>query len=346
MSQEDADPNDPSTYGLDMTKRDFLKVLGGGAAVIGSASALDDDGDTGTLNAGRMALSQAYKVASDERTWWQGPDSAKDGLLGLQNGDRYSATDTQLEYYYDGGWVALGVGTSGDKAPASHFQSLSTESATVAERPIRSQEARTLYIDEQNGSDDNDGESAADAFASWTRAEKEIPYFCHHQHTIRIIGDLSERIHLENRNVQKEAGGRGVLITGDTNTPSNHEIPGARVNGCSGRVELHHLRVTSETIFVRRTSSCEIIDCEPRNSGGKGIQANESVVIVSNCDFGTDVCSECIWGNVSRIYSNTNEGSGTGFGLVATRNTSIGKNGTQPTGGTSNESTLQGSVIR
>lgn len=125
----DPDPDDPRTYGLKMTKRRFMALLGGGAAV-GSAVAVDDDGDTGTLNAGRMALGQAYKVASDERTWYQGPDSAKGNITG-ENGDRYSATDTQIEYYWDGGWTALGVGSSGDKAPASHFQSLSTDDLSI-----------------------------------------------------------------------------------------------------------------------------------------------------------------------------------------------------------------------
>lgn len=122
----DPDPDDPGTYGLRITKRRFMALLGGGAAV-GSALAVDDDGDTGTLWSGTMALSQAYKVASGERDWYQGPDSAKGSISG-QNGDRYSATDTQIEYYWDGGWTALGMGSSGTKAPPSHFQSLSTES--------------------------------------------------------------------------------------------------------------------------------------------------------------------------------------------------------------------------
>lgn len=125
MTQDAPDPDDPRTYGLRMTKRRFMALLGGGAAV-SSAVALDDDGEIGNLWGGTMALSQAFKVASGERDWYQGPDSVKDDITG-QNGDRYSATDVQIEYYWDGGWTALGVGSSGTKAPASHFQSLSTE---------------------------------------------------------------------------------------------------------------------------------------------------------------------------------------------------------------------------
>lgn len=225
--------------------------------------------------------------------------------------------------------------------------SFSTEEASIAGRPYRSSSDTSIYIDEQNGSDSNGGTSTNDAFATWSRAEKEIPYFIHHLYTIRIVGDLNEEINLQNRNVQKGAGGPGIIIRGHTETPSNHQVPNVKINGCTGRIDIRHLQNTSDSMFIRRCQSVEIRYCEHRtDTNTEGTQFNESIGFVVECDFGSNDNRRAIYANNSRVHSVDNTGNVSGFALVASRAATIGKQGTQPTGDSGDESAFQGGVIR
>lgn len=92
-------------------------VLAGaaGAAGVGLASGLGSDEADGTIYGGIMALNEAYNVSGD---LWIGPDSAK-GNVAAESGRVYMASDTQVEYYGDGGgWVKMGVGSPSEPVPA------------------------------------------------------------------------------------------------------------------------------------------------------------------------------------------------------------------------------------
>jgi hypothetical protein len=101
-------------------------LLGLGGAM-GSAAALGGGDGTGNLYGGTMALSEAYKFAEGpDGAVWIGPDSAK-ANVNANAGNVYMASDTQIDYYGDGGsWTKLGVGSSSERTP-----SINTDDATI-----------------------------------------------------------------------------------------------------------------------------------------------------------------------------------------------------------------------
>lgn len=102
------------------TRRAILAATAAGGAA-GLASALSDSGTPGNLWGGTMALSKAYNVSGE---LWIGPDSAKSNV-DATDGRVYMASDTQVEYYGDGGtWTKLGIGSASQPIPSVHTDAL------------------------------------------------------------------------------------------------------------------------------------------------------------------------------------------------------------------------------
>lgn len=101
----------------------------GGAGAVHKATALAQDGHDGKLYGGTMALNQAYKFAEGpDGAVWIGPDSAKANVTAA-SGNVYMASDTEVDYYGDGGsWVKRAVGSNQEPVPAVHALGLHTES--------------------------------------------------------------------------------------------------------------------------------------------------------------------------------------------------------------------------
>src|SRR5690606_23957952 len=99
-----------------------------------------------------------------------------------------------------------------------------------------------------------------------------------------------------------------------------------QVNGCIG-VSIHR--------------------CEPRNFGEISILVGNSLVRITECDFGTEVVLDAIVaGAVSRVFSRNNIGQATRYGLSVGEGSTIFKFGTQPTGSTANEHIYQAGEIK
>lgn len=132
---------------LPLSRRQALIVgaAGGAGALATVAEALDSDGDTGTLYGGTMALSQAFKIADGI---WVGPDSAKSNVA-ADSGNLYLASNTDVDYYGDGGnWVLRNVGSASKSVPEIHSQSHVTEVASITGEQV-------LLYDDSTGLFDN-----------------------------------------------------------------------------------------------------------------------------------------------------------------------------------------------
>ena len=223
-------------------------------------------------------------------------------------------------------------------------------SKQFGDRPYISTENKTYYLDAVNGNDNNDGKSQATAFKTWAKVLSLIPRIGHHTFVIRIIGNLPEPITLEQH---IHVGSNTLMIIGDTENAANHIISGiSRVRSVMGGhyqgISLRHLTF-SGTVSIYSAVGVYIGSCRTVNVGDdRAIMAGwGSNVLISNHDFGTNQCRDCISCEaMSVVFSDNNIGNGTRYGLYAVNASIIGKSGTQPTGTIANEITSSGGEIR
>lgn len=221
-------------------------------------------------------------------------------------------------------------------------------SMQFGERPYTSTENKTYYIDQANGSDENDGESSATAFKTWAKALSVIPVFIKHIIYIRIIGNLQEDIVLEN--ISCLHGGIFEL-RGDTSTIENHQINSLRIVNCRGIGWLRHLYVNGQVRV--ENSSVQLTQFKIRNADGVGLHAiNNSTVMLFYVDFDENINRDCIQaGNGTEycggwVQTRYVTGKGTRYGLYALGGIITKGEGSTLTGGTANEYTAFGGVIR
>ena len=228
-------------------------------------------------------------------------------------------------------------------------------SMEFGERPYNSKTNITYYLDEASGSDSNNGTSAGTAFATMEKVMSVTPINIRHFIEVRLIGNYSGEIKIENIKVYGAQGGFFTFI-GDTGTPSNHEVQGAVIfENCfcaenasvSSNFRIRGFRA-NEQITVVGSVGISLDNIEPRKATtNSGISVAYSKIEVLDCDFGSGVVRDCILANyASDVISENNTGSGTRRGLSAMRNSTVGKNNTQPTGAETNEYTFSGGVIR
>lgn len=216
-------------------------------------------------------------------------------------------------------------------------------------RPWVSTASKTYYVDESSGSDSNGGESSGDAFASWSKVYSLLPHNLAHSYTIKIIGNLTGYIIVRGLNA---IGSANLTIEGNTTTASNQAVSsGALLSGISGgsATAIHILKYLefNGTVKINSCVGLQIMNCDIDTSGGEGINTYYCMVGIRLCNFGTDLNSICIEATqCSQIWSHGNSGNGTTYGLKADNGSIICKEGTQPTGTTSNEQTAGGSSIQ
>lgn len=214
--------------------------------------------------------------------------------------------------------------------------------------------SKTYYIDAASGSDSNNGTTSGTAWATWTKAKSMIPKFIlsGHAYVIKIIGDLVGRHVLEGVNVSDSSG---LIIEGSTTTVADQEISKFSIVACHGgsssAIILRYLTtvydsgVNDEGFLVAGSSGVRIISCNPQATMTRGVSVFHSFAQVLTCNFGTDKVEDCISASTAIVYSSGNSGNGTAYGLSASAGATIGKNSTQPTGTTGNESTSTGGTI-
>lgn len=226
-------------------------------------------------------------------------------------------------------------------------------SKQFGQRPYTNSEEKTYYIDEINGSDENDGLTEATAFKTWEKAKSLIPIILNKKMFIRIIGNLNQDILVP----ALLGNNAGVIILGHTGIASNHVVKSLRFDcvlsaGTANPMTYGQYLQIEETVRIHGCIMVGISHCLLRNTLTEGhtvgvftVGANSAVI--SNCDFGSEIVDTCIYAsNGSSVFSKENTGKGKIYGIRALNNSEIGKEGTQPTGADTNEQAVNGSVIR
>ncbi len=208
--------------------------------------------------------------------------------------------------------------------------------ADYAAHNIKTNTARTVYINYSSGADENNGLTVGTAFKTFNRALDSLPLQSGAESKIILIGNYPSAINISCKHVYN------LIIEGSTTNPSTQIISGAISIVSSSRVTVRY--VTCEKLLAY-SSIIEINACAFTVSASDGVYANFSVMKVVNCNFGS-AADKCINADAgSTVYSESNSGSGN-YGLAAYAGSTIGKGGTQPTGTTANELTTGGGVIR
>jgi hypothetical protein len=206
----------------------------------------------------------------------------------------------------------------------------------------------TLYIDEVNGNDNNDGLTQATAIKTASKLHSLIPIFLNQDFTIKIVGNFNATlgiISVFNSN-SFILNSRKLILEGVTQNKGNHTILGARIIGCRTEVELRHIRAVGNAIACYNCTNVNLnnLDSNIENNSSAPFSAFSSNVKVENCSFQNNLGS-LIVSIQGKVLSKNNSGSGK-YGLNATSGGEIIKVGTQPTGTTSNEFITEGGVIR
>jgi hypothetical protein len=218
----------------------------------------------------------------------------------------------------------------------------------LGDRPMVSSAVITYYIDAVAGSDTNNGLAAETAFKTWAKARTMIPRFLSHTLAINIIGDLAEIIDIPSVLLKN---GVYLLIAGSTTTAADQVVSGIKIGGSGGgaggsSILIRYLE-SSGLIDIQGANYVTIYSCNPRNTGGVGIQIRGSSCTVSACDFGTDVVQDAIVADsTSIVASYSNQGNATRFGLYSAAGAIICKGDAgQPMGTTANEYKTVGGQI-
>lgn len=202
----------------------------------------------------------------------------------------------------------------------------------------------TYYVDEVNGNDSNDGLTSGTAFKTWAKVESMIPMFVSHRVNIRVIGNIS-RVYLYNRVISNT-----LTIIGDTEDKANHvmsfssSVPFRGIVGGSGistrsSIDLQYFTI-NENFVVTGCTSFGL-----RNMSLRQISFAFSKANTVFCEYngtGNGISAE----HQSHVTSLDASGEVDGYGLYAMYGSVIAKRGSQPTGGTANEFTQYGGVIR
>jgi hypothetical protein len=224
-------------------------------------------------------------------------------------------------------------------------------------RPLASLGARTYYVDAVNGNDANGGATAATAIKTLAEVGRRTPHIIRrgHPYVIRIIGSITESVIFEAITL-----GDDFSIIGDSGNAANHTITGyIDFQGLSGhyydKLRIQHLTVLQDTepIRINGTVGGHIANCILGRvsaavvAGSVAIGVRSSSCFIENTSIGTDQFENGIISHVNaKVYSRTNSGNATKYGLWAANNGALGKSGTQPTGTTAAELVQSGGVIR
>jgi len=151
----------------------------------------------------------------------------------------------------------------------------------------------TLYVDESNGDDNNDGTSKSEAFASYERAFEEVARFTESHVEIRQIGDYNSEVVVQGRFAANQVDTRGATIKiigdselgGQSASPSEMESINAdlKILASSGVVvEWLH---TNGRVWVLGSAPFYIRGCKFGSGGTAFFYNKSSHGTIYNCDF-------------------------------------------------------------
>jgi len=132
---------------------------------------------------------------------------------------------------------------------------------------------------------------------------------------------------------------------------------GLDISECYVTVEARYFKITCDdghkcidyqnVIGEGKVADNYLVNIAKTSSNSRGISIGSSSIFLQNNYFSNNKYAINATSN-SKVYSFNNDDTGTlpDIGLRSTSNTSIGKNGTQPSGSSSNEEALFGGVIR
>lgn len=206
----------------------------------------------------------------------------------------------------------------------------------------------TYYVNVATGSDANDGLTGGTAFKTIQKAIDQIPIIAAHDITINVApGTYGEDLQMYNSN-----GRAKITIQGGANLEqaSNYKINSIGISAWHVETNIIGFEFVSTAAGRAGVSTfgatyVKIISCKDVVSASTGIQASEgSSIQVTACEISNkSTALACFYR--STLFSSNNSGTGNGFGIYCAYTSTVGKQGTQPSGTTA-EYTSEGGEIR
>ena len=214
-------------------------------------------------------------------------------------------------------------------------------------RPYTSTSDMIIYLDNTNGNNNNDGLTQQTAIKTFTELQRRLPIFLGHTCTVKIVGKYAasyagEPIYIDS------VYGSGQLVIEGVNMNSNNCMEIQFIVRDITNILIKNLYVITSGSYGIRMNNCQglvdNVNVVSTGQYGAGLFAERgSVVEIKNSTLSST--SSIMSDSMATILSTDNLGSST-YGLDARFGSTIIKNGTQPTGTTSNERVLTGGLIR
>lgn len=258
-------------------------------------------------------------------------------------GRYYFAQDTG-EIFLDTGeeWV---LAAASQKELAAHKADYASKK--FGSRPYTSTSDMIIYLDNTNGNNNNDGLTQQTAIKTFTELQRRLPIFLGHTCTVKIVGKYAasyagEPIYIDS------VYGSGRLVIEGVNMNSNNYMEIQFIVRDITNILIKNLYVITSGPYGIRMNNCQglvdNVNVVSTGQYGAGFYAERgSVVEIKNSTLSST--SSIMSDSMATILSTNNLGSST-YGLDARLGSTIIKNGTQPTGTTSNERVLTGGLIR
>lgn len=214
------------------------------------------------------------------------------------------------------------------------------EELSILKKPVTVLYA-TLYLDEANGNDLNDGLTPSTALKTSNGLNNKLPLFLQNDMTVNIIGNFTNTLFINNILSSPLSSNRTLTIQGSTLNKANHKIFGIRINGCTSCIKFQYLNIGENVLNATNCLNVSIFDCgcNINNSSSSAIQNVSSNMIVENSSIiNSGVCFYCSSGI---LVSKNNTGNAT-VSLRTFKGGIIFKSGTQPSG---IESIIDGGAI-
>jgi len=219
-------------------------------------------------------------------------DSNDNIVLKLASGETVTVKASDVEFDQDLVPETDGDGNVG--TPSKSWGAANMEQATIGGVRISRDTDATFYVDEANGSDDNDGTSKSEAFASYERALEGVPRFNDSAGIlIEQIGDYSGGVTINHRHFGDQSPtvrGTGIRIVGESRTdgqggtdPSNIETINGDfvVHGGSG-IQLYRLHLNGRVSFFGMPHGI-VTNCKLGSDGQIFLRNFGGVLKVNKC---------------------------------------------------------------
>jgi hypothetical protein len=204
----------------------------------------------------------------------------------------------------------------------------------------------TYYVNTSTGSDVNDGLTSGTAFKTIQKAINILPQIINHTVTI----NLASGTYTETPIISGKIGNGSIAIIGDTVVSTTYTVNGMiTITNNNIPVTIKGINIPITTgdacVYTVRCIHVGVYYCNMLGANVNGIHAIASYIDATSNVISNKTTSAILADNGSRVFSNSNTGTGNNVGLYSYITAIIGIQGTQPSATTPLYKSIGGLIV-